>query len=107
MRHPLRRIATAMLALALAVSLAAPAAADSAYGHDIDTTSREKSVPIVLDVLVLRPLGLMMTAMGTVVYAFPVAPLTLMTRPTDIAKPFRLMVATPARYTFVDPLGQH
>jgi hypothetical protein len=104
--HPLRRIASAMLTLALALSLAIPAAAESSYGHNIDSTN-EKSVPVVLDVLLLRPMGLAMTALGTVVYAFPVAPLTLMTRPTDIAKPFRLMVARPARYTFVDPLGQH
>jgi hypothetical protein len=107
MHHPLRRIACAMLTLALALSLATPAAAGTSLGHGDDGETREKSVPIVFDVLVLRPLGLAMTALGAVVYAFPVAPLTLVTRPTDIGKPFRLMVAAPARYTFVDPLGQH
>jgi hypothetical protein len=106
MHHPVRRIASAMLTLALALSLAAPASAESSLGAGDDRAS-EKSVPIVFDVLVLRPLGLAMTVMGTVFYAFPVAPLTAITRPTDIAKPFRLMVATPARYTFVDPLGEH
>jgi hypothetical protein len=106
MHHLLRRIACAMLTLALALSLASPAAAASSLG-DSDDRATEKSVPIVFDVLVLRPLGLAMTALGAVVYAFPVAPLTAITRPTDIAKPFKLLVATPARYTFVDPLGQH
>ena len=101
----MRRIGSAILTLVLALSLASPAAAASALGHD--DSDIEQSVPVVLDVLLLRPTGLMLTAVGALVYAFPVAPLTAMTRPSDLGKPFKLLVAAPARYTFVDPLGQH
>jgi hypothetical protein len=67
----------------------------------------EHAVPIVVDALLLRPMGLMMTALGAVFYAFPVAPIVALTRPADLGKPFKTLVAVPARYTFVDPLGQH
>jgi len=105
MHKRFRGIGTAILTLALAFSLASPAAATSALS--LDDGGRVKSVPVVFDVLFLRPVGLMMTVLGTMVYAFPVAPLTAMTRPTDLGKPFKLLVAVPGRYTFVDPLGQH
>jgi hypothetical protein len=103
MRTP-GKIGTAILTLVLALGLALPAAAD---GLGRDNGDQEKAVPVVFDVLLLRPIGLMMTVAGTVFYAVPVAPLTLMTRPSDIAKPFKLLVGAPARFTFVDPLGQH
>ncbi|MGH0028787.1 MAG: hypothetical protein ACQGVC_03280 [Myxococcota bacterium] len=99
------RIGTAILTLVLALGLASPVSAASALSRD--DGSQEKAVPVVVDVLVLRPMGLAMTALGAVVYAFPVAPLTAMTRPSDLGKPFKMLVATPARYTFADPLGQH
>ena len=90
--------------VAMLVSLAAPAGANSLSRDDGDV---ESSVPVVFDLLLLRPLGLVMTALGTVVYVVPVMPLTLITRPTEIAKPLGPLVATPARYTFRDPLGTH
>lgn len=105
MHHRLRGIASAILILALVFSLASPAAAATALGTD--DGDLEKSVPVVLDVILLRPLGLAMTIAGVVFYAVPVAPLTALTRPSDLGKPFKLLVATPARYTFADPLGQH
>ncbi len=106
MHHRFRGIVSTILALALILCLASPAAAvTSALGRD--TGENENSVPILFDVMVLRPLGLTVTILGTVLYAFPVAPITAMTRPTDLGKPFKLMVAVPGRYTFVDPLGQH
>ena len=105
MRHRFRGIVSAMLTLALVLCLASPAAATSALGRDI--ADGETAVPVVFDAIVLRPLGLMMTLVGTMVYAFPVAPITALTRPTDLAKPFKLLVVAPLRYTFMDPLGQH
>lgn len=105
MHHLFRGIASAVLTLMLVLSLASPAVAASALGRDEGDIQHK--VPVVFDVVFLRPMGLMMTVLGAVTYAIPVAPLTLMTRPSDIAKPFKLMVAAPARYTFVDPLGQH
>ncbi len=105
MHHRFRSVASAILTLVLVLGLASPAAAASALGRDHGDL--EGSVPVVLDVLLLRPIGLAMTFAGAALYAFPVAPLTAMTRPSDLAKPFKLLVVVPAKYTFVDPLGLH
>ena len=64
-------------------------------------------VPGVVDALLLRPIGLLMTAGGLVLYAFPVLPIVALTRPTDMFKPLGPLVAAPAKYTFSDPLGYH
>ena len=37
----------------------------------------------------------------------PAAAVVGATRPTDVGKPFQMLVANPFRYTFIDPLGQH
>jgi hypothetical protein len=105
MHQSLRGIARAILALALIIGLASPAVAATSLGRDDGDV--EQSVPAVFDALLLRPIGLAMTIMGTVFYAVPVAPITAITRPSDLDKPFKLLVAAPARYTFADPLGQH
>ena len=65
------------------------------------------AVPMAFDALLLRPLGLLMTGFGTVVYLVPVAPIMLVTRPTDIAKPIPYLIGAPARFTFKDPIGHH
>jgi hypothetical protein len=61
---------------------------------------------VVLDALFLRPIGLVMTAVGTVLFV-PTAGIVSLTRPTDLPKPFRVLVARPFHYTFLDPLGEH
>lgn len=81
----------------------------SAAGANFDDAGLEatkKETPIVLDALILRPLGLVLTAVGTVI-ALPAAAIVGVTRPVDIGKPFQVLVANPFRYTFIDPLGQH
>ena len=101
-----RSYVAALTVAALITSLGAPALANG-FGTNDETAAYEASVPVVLDVLVLRPIGLLMTTAGLIVYAFPVLPFTAVTRPTQIWKPFGPLVATPARYTFSDPLGSH
>ena len=64
-------------------------------------------VNIIFDAIVLRPLGLAMTAVGGVLFAFPVGPIVGMTRPQDIGEPLDFLVLRAARYTFSDPLGHH
>ena len=66
----------------------------------------EKETPLFLDMLVLRPGGLVLTAVGTVLFV-ATSPIVLVTRPTDIAKPFKALVARPFAYTFMDELGEH
>lgn len=102
----IRSFVAALMVAALFGSTAAPAFADGFGTHD-DTTAYASSVPVLFDILILRPAGLLMTAGGLVLYTFPVLPITALTRPTQIWKPFGLLVATPARFTFSDPLGQH
>ena len=86
---------------ALLLGHAAPAAAAKT-----DDYSRTHEVPVLLDVLLLRPIGLVMTAFGTVLAPLPMA-IVGITHPPDIFKPFKALVVAPARFTFVDPIGQH
>lgn len=68
--------------------------------------AREKSVPVLIDALFLRPVGLVMTIGGAALAVVPTA-FVAITRPTDIIEPLDALVATPFRYTFMDPLGEH
>ena len=102
MRKRFRKSIVALLTATLVLAASTPAAA-----FDQETNDLNNSVPMLFDIVVLRPLGLVMTLGGIALYAFPVAPLMLLTRPTDIAKPLGLLVATPGRFTFVDPIGHH
>ena len=99
-----RRIRIFAAALA-AVTLAGGAAPALAF-RDEGLTAREKQVPIWLDAMILRPMGLLLTAGGAALAVVPTA-IVAVTRPTDIAKPLEYFVAQPFRYTFMDPLGEH
>lgn len=104
MSNRIRRLSAALVACAAIVALAAPASAQSGTLNNAD---REAAVPPLFDALVLRPVGLVMTVVGTAIFVVPVAPVMAVTRPTDMGKPFQQLVVAPARYTFVDPLGLH
>lgn len=101
----IRSFVAVLSIVALLVGASAPALAASSHLEADDGVPGQ--VPVVLDVLILRPLGLLMTGAGLAIYAFPVLPITAITRPTQIFKPLGPLVAAPARYTFSDPLGQH
>jgi hypothetical protein len=103
----IRSFVAALTITALVIGSAAPSLASSFDLDDANDDGVPGQVPVVLDVLVLRPLGLAMTGAGLLIYAFPVLPITAITRPTQIFKPLGPLVAAPARYTFSDPLGQH
>ena len=96
------RVATVALCALLLVIAAPVHAASLAVNRSVD----ERSVPVVMDALILRPVGLVMTIGGAVLYGVA-APFVAITRPTDIAKPLEPLVLRPARYTFIDPLGEH
>ena len=97
-----RNFAAALTLAALLVGGASPAHAFKDEGLQ----AREKSVPVVIDALFLRPMGLMLTAGGAALAVVPTA-FVAITRPTDIVKPLNELVARPFRYTFLDPLGEH
>jgi hypothetical protein len=98
------RIRHTLLAVAvLALTLAQPALAMSSA----DMGDEPAAVPMAFDILLMRPLGLLMTGFGTLVYLVPVAPIMLVTRPTEITKPIGYLIGAPARFTFKDPIGHH
>ena len=104
MRRHLRGFGAAV-AIATILFTAAPALAkDTSF--EFGTGNREKDVPILFDAVLLRPAGIVMTAAGAAAFV-AISPIVALTRPTDLGKPFKFLVARPARYTFIDPLGQH
>jgi hypothetical protein len=102
----LRSFVVALTIAALLGTTAAPAFAQS-FGAQDDTSAYQSSVPMVFDVLLLRPIGLTMLVGGTALYGLFVLPITALTRPTEIWKPALPLIVAPAKFTFSDPLGQH
>jgi ABC-type transport system involved in cytochrome c biogenesis permease subunit len=103
MSRSVRAFVAAFLTSALLLTQAAPAFATSTMNSSENEPS---AVPVLFDAVILRPVGLMMTAVGAVGFCL-VAPFMAITRPTDLGKPFSALVVAPARYTWVDRLGTH
>jgi len=99
-----RRLASPLAIAGLILGLAHPVWAGN---QAFETETQSSMVPMMFDVLVMRPIGLAATVVGAVVYVFPVAPILAMTRPADIGKPIRPLIGEPARFTFSDPIGHH
>jgi hypothetical protein len=85
--------------------LSQPAVADSSYISGNNSTA-DSEIPVVLDAFFMRPLGVVVTALGFAAWTLN-APIAAATRPTDLHKTFKSLVINPARFTFVDPLGHH
>jgi hypothetical protein len=100
MARQLRRFAAV---LALAAVLVAPTS--SLASTNIDTVGDTGSPPMV-DLFLMRPLGMMMLAASCAIFV-PAAALTAMVRPSELHVPYELLVQDPARFVFVDPLGSH
>lgn len=97
-----RGLVAVLVASAVLLVGAAPAFAIGDEG----LAATKQATPPLLDALILRPVGLLMTVTGLAVF-LPAGAIVGLTRPTDIGKPFNLLVANPFRYTFMDPLGEH
>jgi hypothetical protein len=97
-----RSLVAALAATAVLLGSAAPALAYTDEG----LAATRKETPWLLDAVVLRPVGLLLTLGGAVAFV-PAGAIVGLTRPTDIGKPFEQLVANPFRYTFMDPLGEH
>lgn len=103
MSRSIRPFVAALLTSALILTQAAPAFAVNTM-HSSE--NEPNAVPVLFDAVILRPVGLIMTAFGAVGFCL-VAPIMAITRPTDLGKPFSALVVAPARYTWVDRLGTH
>ena len=99
-----RRLAAALLTVAFMGGLALPAAA---YEERRESEMALKTLPPIADLMVLRPVGLVAMAVGTVLFVVPVAPIALITRPDGVPVAFEHLIANPARYVWADPLGTH
>jgi hypothetical protein len=94
-----RRI-LAVLALIVTFAVSTPALAGS--------KSAEEAVPasIVVDVLILRPLGIVTTGLGVAMFAVS-APICALVAPTQIGVPFDILIKRPVKYVWGDELGTH
>ncbi len=100
----LRHLRTLLAALAVVGILAAPATSAFAASN-IETIENEKAPPMV-DLFLMRPLGLAMLAVSAVFWV-PAQALTMAVRWEDRQKPIDYMLKGPAEFVFVDPLGEH
>ena len=90
----------ALTALSVTLLLAA-AAPNMALANERGTETGD-DVAIILDLAVLRPVGLVATVVGTVIFI----PSLLIALPTrSVGKTFNALVVSPAKYTFVRELG--
>jgi hypothetical protein len=96
-----------LVALVAGVTLPLSASAKDSFINSSGSEANKTTSPVMLDLLLLRPVGLVSLAVSTVFFVVPVLPLTLITRPAEIGKPFESMVLEPARFVWMDPLGSH
>jgi hypothetical protein len=92
-----RYLTVGVLSLALLVT-ACPAPAD-----DPNTISGDKATDMIVDLLVVRPVGLATTIVGT---ALTIVALPFTIPSGSVRESAELMIVSPAEYTFKRPLGQ-
>jgi hypothetical protein len=102
-RYP-QRFSAVLIAVALLLVQVAPAVASSSTGQGLENRGKTN---LVVDAMILRPVGLVMVGLGSVIWAVGVAPFVAITRPTDLDESMDHLIMRPVRYTFQDPLGHH
>ena len=101
MSNRLRRfLAAACAAILLQATFASTAASQTLTQGDA------ANAPPVVDVMLLRPVGFVSLVLGTGIF-LALSPIVLVTRPHEIGRPFNALVAKPAKYLWVDPIGGH
>ena len=99
-----RRFLAAACVLVLLTGVAAPAYSTSDSVRSMMAGSDPVSPAV--DVLLLRPIAMVTLIGGTAIFIASV-PFIAITRPHEIGKPFDTLVAKPAKYIWMDPLGTH
>jgi len=99
----MRSVRRILAVFALAALVAAPASAVT--NERVDQVDSEYA-PAMMDVLVLRPVGLVGLAMSSVLWV-PAQLMTLAVNPTQWKMPVDHLLVKPARFVFVDPIGSH
>jgi hypothetical protein len=95
-------IRRSLVVLALMVSFVAatPAFAGSRSAEEAEPAS------VVVDILILRPLGIATTVLGAAMFAVS-GSICALVAPTQIGVPFDILVKRPAVYVWGDELGTH
>jgi hypothetical protein len=99
-----RHLRTLLAGFAVVSMLALPATTAFA-GSNVNTFESESAPPMV-DLFVMRPLGLAMLVASAALWV-PAQAVTMLIRPTDYEKPIDYMLKKPAKFVFADPLGEH
>jgi hypothetical protein len=99
----MRSVRRFLAAFALVALVAAPASAVT--NERVDKVDAEFAHPMV-DVLLIRPVGLIGLAMSSVIWV-PAQLMTLAVNPTEWYLPVHHLLAKPAKFVFVDPIGSH
>ena len=99
----MRSVRQLLSAFALVALFAAPASAVNTQQIDhLDSGF----APPMMDVLVLRPVGLVGLAVSGALWV-PAEVMTLCVDPSDWKVPVDHLLTKPARFVFVDPIGSH
>ena len=101
----IRKSLAALCVLALLVGVSTPAFASSNRSMASMMAGHDPVAP-TFDLLVLRPLGIVGVIGGFCLFVVS-TPITLITRPHEIGRPFKQLVVRPAKYVWADPLGEH
>ena len=99
----MRSVRRLLAAFALVALVAAPASAVTS--QRVDQVDSEYAPPM-MDVLVLRPVGLVGLALSSMLWV-PAQLLTLAVNPSEWYLPMDHLLVKPARFVFVDPIGSH
>jgi hypothetical protein len=81
-------------------------ALSTAAAADMVAQSDAANASAAVDALVLRPAGFVSLVVGTALFVVT-SPFVLLTRPHEIGRPFDELVVAPARFLWIDPLGEH
>lgn len=99
----MRSVRRFLAAFALVALVASPASAVTR--ERVDKVDAEFAHPM-MDVLVLRPVGLIGLAMSATLWV-PAQLMTLAVNPTEWRLPVHHLLSKPAKFVFVDPIGSH
>jgi hypothetical protein len=99
----MRSVRRFLAAFAVAALVASPAFAVT--NERVDKVDSEFAHPMV-DVLVMRPVGLIGLGLSSIIWV-PAQLMTLAVNPTEWYLPIHHLLAKPARFVFVDPIGSH
>ena len=103
-----RRFTAACCLVVLMTGITLPLSASaSEFVNSSGSEANSATSPVMVDLLLLRPIGLASLLFSTVLFIVPVGPITLLTRPSEIGTPFRMMITDPARFVWVHRLGSH